>query len=88
MLEIAEVYDKQNIHKLHDTIPTHIQESSDGEQYTLFINMVAQHFDIIWRYIKGLTDIHTREEHPKDGMADDMLYQVATSLGFTLCMIL
>lgn len=84
LLEIAEYYDKRNIHKLQDTIPTHIQESSDGEQYTLFINMVAQHFDIIWRYIKGLTDIHTREEHPKDGMADDMLYQVATSLGFTL----
>ena len=84
LLEIAEYYDKRNIHKLQDTIPTYLQESSDGEQYSLFINMVGQHFDIIWRYIKGLTDIHTREEHPKDGMADDMLYQVATSLGFTL----
>lgn len=84
LLEIAEYYDKRNIHKLQDTIPSHIQESSDGEQYTLFINMVAQHFDIVWRYITGLTDVHKREEHPKDGMADDMLYQVATSLGFSL----
>ena len=48
LLEIATIYDKNNIHKLQNTIPIHIQESDDSEQYVLFINMMAQHFDILW----------------------------------------
>ena len=84
LLDNATLYDRFNIHKLQNTIPLHIQNSDGGDEYSLFINMVGQHFDILWTYIKGLTTIHSREEHPKDGMPDDMLYQVAQSLGFNL----
>jgi hypothetical protein len=84
LLDNATLYDRFNIHKLQNTIPIHIQNSDGGDEYSLFINMVGQHFDILWTYIKGLTTIHTREEHPKDGMPDDILYQVAQSLGFNL----
>lgn len=84
LLEIATIYDRYNIHKLQNTIPIHIQDSEDGEQYVLFINMMSQHFDILWTYIKSLTTIHTREEHPKDGMPNDLLYHVASSMGFNL----
>ena len=84
LLEIATIYDRFNIHALKNTIPAHIQNSEDGEQYVLFINMMAQHFDILWTYIKNLTLIHTREEHPKDGMPNDLLYHVASSMGFEL----
>ena len=84
LLEQAEIYDKQNIHKLQNTVPLHIQNSNDGEQFLLFIHMLAQHFDILWSYINELTSIHTREEHPKDGMPNDLLYHVATSMGLNL----
>jgi len=84
LLEIAETYDKFNVHKLQNTIPLHIQESDDSEEFLLFVNMLAQHFDILWAYVNGLSSIHTREEHPKDGMSEDLLYRVATSLGFNL----
>ena len=46
--------------------------------------MIAQHFDIIWTYINNLTSTKTREEHPKDGMPNDLLYHVASSMGFNL----
>jgi hypothetical protein len=84
LLEIATIYDNYNIHKLRGTIPGHIQNSEDNAQYVLFIDMMGQHFDILWTYIRHLTSIHSREEHPKDGMPDEMLYQVAKSLGFDL----
>ena len=84
LLEIAEIYDKFNVHKLQNTIPLHIQDSDDSEEFLLFVNMLAQHFDILWTYVNGLSSIHTREEHPKDGMSEDLLYRVATSLGFNL----
>lgn len=84
LLETAEIYDRVNIHNLVNTIPLHIQNSEGGEEYSLFINMIAQHFDILWTYVKGLTSIQTREEHPKDGMSSDLLYHVAKSMGFEL----
>ena len=84
LLEKAEIYDKWNIHRLEKTIPSHIIDSGGNEEFILFVNMLAQHFDILWTYIKGLTRPNTREEHPKDGMANDLLYHVAESMGFQL----
>jgi hypothetical protein len=84
LLEIAEIFDYNNIHKLIETVPLYIKESTDNEEYLLFINMMGQHFDILWTYIKALTSIHSREENPKDGMPDNLLYDVAKSLGFEL----
>lgn len=84
LLEIAEIYDKFNIHKLTNTIPGHISDVPGNEDFLLFVNMLAQHFDILWTYIKNLTTIKTREEHPRDGMPGDFLYLVAESMGFNL----
>jgi hypothetical protein len=84
LVDNATIYDRFNIHKLQNTIPIHIQNSDGGAEYSLFINMIGQHFDILWTYINGLTDIRTREEHPKDGIPDDLLYSVAESMGFNL----
>ena len=84
LLEKAQIYDKFNIHKLQNTVPAHIQNSEYNDDYVLFVNMLGQHFDIIWTYIKSLTTIKSREEHPKDGMPNDLLYHVANSLGFNL----
>ena len=84
LLEQAEINDKFNVHALTNTVPLQIQNSSDGEDYALFVNMISQHFDILWTYINNLTSIKYREEHPKDGMPDDLLYHVAESMGFSL----
>jgi hypothetical protein len=84
LIEIATIYDKFNIHKLRNSIPDHIQNTEGNEEYILFVDMMGQHFDILWAYIKQLTSINTREEHPKDGMPDELLYHVASSMGFDL----
>ena len=84
LLETAEVYDKNNVHKLQSTIPYHIQSNEDNEDFLLFVHMLGQHFDILWTYINHLSSIKSREEHPKDGMPDELLYHVAASLGFDL----
>jgi hypothetical protein len=84
LIELAEIYDRYNIHRLKNTIPAHVQDVEGGDEYVLFIDMLGQHFDILWSYISALTSIHTREEHPKDGMPNDLLFHVAQSLGFNL----
>lgn len=87
LLELARIYDSNNIHKLQNAVPTYLldsENSNGGNELSLFVHMLGQHFDIIWTYIKSLTSISTREEHPKDGMPSDLLYHVASSLGFQL----
>ena len=46
--------------------------------------MIGHHFDITWAYVKKLTSINSREEHPYDGMPNNLLYDVAKSMGWKL----
>lgn len=87
LIEQANVYDRNNIHKLQNAVPTYLldtEANTGGDELSLFVHMLGQHYDILWTYIKSLTTINTREEHPKDGMPNDLLYHVAASLGFPL----
>lgn len=80
----ASVYDEFNDSRLRNVIPIHLQNDEKTAEYITFVDMIGQHFDIQWSYIKSLTDINKREEHPKDGMADELLKSVASSLGWKL----
>ena len=80
----ASLYDSQNDSALINMIPFALREDPLNEDYLLFVNMIGQHFDILWTYTKALTDINKREEHPKDGISDDLLYDVAKSMGWHL----
>lgn len=80
----ASLYDEFNDARLRNMIPIHLQEDERNAEYITFVDMIGQHFDIQWTYINSLTDINRREEHPKDGMADDILKSVAESMGWKL----
>lgn len=80
----ASLYDSQNPARLRNMIPVHLQEDDKNSDYITFIDMIGQHFDISWTYVKSLTDLNRREEHPWDGMSDDLLFNVAKSLGWSL----
>lgn len=82
--ESASLYDSENSARLRNLIPIHLQEDENNSDYITFIDMIGQHFDISWTYIKSLTDINRREEHPNDGMSDELLFNVAKSLGWSL----
>ena len=82
--ESASVYDSFNDARLRNMIPIHIQQDERNGEYTTFVDMIGQHFDVQWTYIKSLTDVNRREEHPQDGLADELLQSVAESLGWEL----
>ena len=80
----ASLYDSFNDSRLRNMIPIHLQEDERNEEYITFVDMIGQHFDIQWSYIQSLTTVNSREEHPKDGMPDDVLKSVAESFGWKL----
>jgi len=84
LIESASYFDSINDARLTKLIPAAIVEDELNTDYVLFIDMIGHHFDITWSYIKKLTSINTREEHPNDGMPNELLYNIAKSMGWKL----
>ena len=84
LIDSASIFDALNDARLTKMIPSSIAEDPLNQEYVLFIDMIGHHFDITWSYINALTSINTREEHPYDGMPNNLLYDVAKSMGWKL----
>jgi len=84
LISSASVFDAFNDARLTKTIPTALVEDPLNSDYLLFIDMIGHHFDITWSYIKKLTSVNSREEHPYDGVPNELLYDVAKSMGWKL----
>jgi len=84
LISSASLFDSDNEARLTRSIPASIVEDPLNKDYILFIDMVGHHFDITWSYVKTLTSINAREEHPYDGMPNELLYDVAKSMGWKL----
>ena len=84
VIDLATDYDLKNYNALNKAIPEYLREDPDNEQFVTFVNMVGQHFDIMYVYTDHITKKNLREEHPKDGMSQDLIYDVAKNLGWTL----
>ena len=80
----ASLYDESNINSLLNAIPEHVRYSSQNENLIAFTNMLGQHYDILYTYINHMTRINKREENPKLGMPNELLYSVAKQFGWNL----
>ena len=80
----ADTFDTQNPHQLLKSIPEYIRVDSNNSEYETFINMMGQHFDILWTYANALTRVYTLEENPKLSIDKDILVNIAKSQGWEL----
>jgi hypothetical protein len=82
ILDKSETYDKYNPNYLINNIPKHISENSTNEDFLTFLNMIGQHFDIIWSYINGLSRLKKLEASQTKGIANDLVKNMLESLGW------
>ena len=80
----ASLYDNRNIHSLIKAVPEFIRFDSGNENLSTFVNMLGHHYDILYTYVNHMTKIHKREENPKLGMPNELLYSVAKQFGWNL----
>lgn len=80
--ETASIFDKQNVNALINTIPEHILMDESNIGYVTFVEMVAQHFDILWLYINNFGNIYNRQESLYNGLSKDLVYSALKSLGW------
>tara|TARA_R100000908_G_scaffold351_1_gene169 strand:+ start:14372 stop:18511 length:4140 start_codon:yes stop_codon:yes gene_type:complete len=77
-------YDRENQNAIIKSIPEFIRFDRTNTQLAPFVNMLGQHYDILHTYIKTMTLINSREEHPDLGMPNELLYSVAKQFGWNL----
>ena len=78
----SSAYDKDNQNRLVNLLPKHIKEDSQNEVFNKFMDMIGQHFDEVYSYVRGLTDIHLRDEGLTNGISKDLIYDVAKNNKF------
>jgi hypothetical protein len=81
-MDSASVYDNMNLNALKNNIPQFISEDENNSDYLLFLDMVGNHFDIIWSYIKGMTDQRMITEDNSYGINDELLYNYLESFSW------
>ncbi|WWT39511.1 hypothetical protein [Microcystis phage Mel-JY01] len=84
LLQKAEEFDDKNYSSLVKAIPAHIREDEQNSQFVTFINMIGQFYDTIYLYSGHITKKNLREEHPYDGISQDLIYESARNLGWTM----
>lgn len=80
----ASIYDKDNVNRLYWSIPEHIYMEPGNSDFVTLVDMLGQHYDVIYSYVKAHTQIHEHDEHPERGTPNELLYPIAKSFGWEL----
>jgi len=83
-LESASFFDHENKDALVNAIPSYLREDSDNDQYTLFTQMIGQHFDSIWVYLKDITNKFDADNRLEFGISKDIVAQAIRDLGIKI----
>jgi hypothetical protein len=83
-LYTSSAYDLENQNNLVYTVPEYITIDPVNDGYSLFLNMIGQHFDNIWVFEKAITDQWKSYNNLYEGISKDLVYHALRSLGIKL----
>ena len=79
----SEEFDKYNSYAMRNNLPEYITEDYDNADFILFLDMIGQHFDIIWAYINGIKKAKNVEHKEELGVPDSLVSSMLNSMGWT-----
>jgi hypothetical protein len=80
----ASFYDDENQDNLLNTIPNYLREDPANAGYELFLNMIGQHFDIIYSYVNTLTERYNGDNRLDYGISKDLVADALRGAGVKL----
>jgi hypothetical protein len=80
----ASFYDDENQDNLLNSIPNYLREDPANSGYELFLNMIGQHFDIIYSYINVVTEKYNTDNRLDYGISKDLVADALRGAGLKL----
>jgi hypothetical protein len=80
----ASNYDELNKDNLTFALPQYLRDDSNNSQAELFVQMLGQHFDILWTYISGITEKYDADNRLDYGISKDLVADALRDLGITI----
>jgi len=80
----ASNFDETNKDNLVYSIPPYLRDDPMNSQFELFVQMVGQHFDILWTYIGGITEKYNADNRLDYGISKDLVADALRDLGITI----
>jgi hypothetical protein len=80
----ASNYDNANPDNLFNTVPAYLQNDPANVGYELFLNMIGQHFDILYSYINTITDRYNADNRLDFGISKDLVAEALRGAGLKL----
>ena len=80
----ASLYDNTNPNQLLKSIPEYLREDNDNQNYEIFIDMVAQHYDNIWLYHNEITNKYNNDNRLDIGISKDIVADGIREFGIKL----
>ena len=77
----ASKFDEINPHNLTNTIPPDIRYNPKNDSYTLFTEMIGQHFDGIWAHIDSIPDKNQADSGLNDGISKELVFNALAERG-------
>ena len=84
LFTLSDEYDAKNYYALARALPDHIRDDSSNNDAVTFVNMLGQHFDVIYLYTDHILKKNLRQENPNDGVSQDLIYDLTKNFGWTL----
>jgi hypothetical protein len=82
LVNLAAQYDKNNPNYLVNNLPEFIKEDYENQDFITFLDMIGNHFDIVWSYINGLKKTKIIDERSDVGVSDKLVWYLLESFGW------
>ena len=82
LLVYAENFDKLNSNYLNNNLPEFLTTDIENNDFILFMDMIGQHFDVIWSYIKALNRKNSKAESSDLGIPNELVWHLLKSFGW------
>ena len=82
IIVLAENYDRFNPNYLNNNLPEFLTTDPENNDFILFMDMIGQHFDIIWAYINGINRAKSKAESAELGIPNELVWYFLKSFGW------
>lgn len=77
-------YDLESVDRLVNGLPEYIREDSRNSSFMLFMDMIGQHFDVMWTYTKDISNKFDGDNRLSHGISRDLVKDALISLGINV----